>query len=359
MKQLVLLSISAAISSLASAQSVVRTNEFIYSAAPAKHLAAKTTGVYHDTILMQNITSADTNTLYLATANSDSGYIFGTSGYGFSGFAERYDFNSADSNVQVYGTLSLFSGTVNPASTKNVTFKVWSVGSQAPTSSSRVFFSGFPSTVLDSVSVSMRNLGIGGAAAADTFKIHYFPTATSTLTSSFFVGYTTNYSFAALGGDTIGLQSTRIGGRNSALYTVSGPDTIITNQNATLNGANWLDNGTQLGVSVNLYIFPIVKVYNFLSVNGLTNKNITFFGNYPNPAVNETNVRFSIAESSDVTIDVMDINGRTVKSISAANLNVGEHTVAVDLTSLPSGEYLYLVRSNKGGGVASKFTIAK
>ena len=362
MKKLILLSIGAAICSVASAQSVSRPDfSNLTMASEGRQLAGKTTGVYHDSLVMANISATDTIALYYANAHTDSGYFFGTSIYQYNGFAERYDFNSADSNVQVLGTLSWFGGTVNPSSTKNVTFKVWSAGTMVSTSTSRphLFFSGFPAAKLDSVNVSIHNLGINIAAGSDSTKAHYFATPTAVLTTSFFVGYTINYNGMSLGGDTIGVRSTLAGTRHGVNYNVSGADTIINNQNTTLDSGSWLDNGSQLGFYANLVIFPIVKIYNFLSVNGINNKNLTFFGNYPNPATNETNIKFSLAVSSDVTIDIMDVSGRTVQTVNEKNLTAGEHTIAVATNNLPTGEYIYVVRSSNGGGIASKLTIAK
>src|SRR4051794_7555869 len=55
-------------------------------------LCAKTNGTFHDTIVLSNITAADTATNYYISKTghaTDSGFLGGTNCFGYSGFAER------------------------------------------------------------------------------------------------------------------------------------------------------------------------------------------------------------------------------------------------------------------------------
>ena len=282
--------------------------------------------------------------------------------FGDHGFAERYDFNTADSSLRVTGVIALFGGTVSPSSTNHVTFKVWSVGAQVAAPFSPVsgvadanwFDSGFPNTVLASQNVQLTNLGL------DTAKIFMFATPSAYLNHSFFVGYDMTYTWGA--GDTIGLYSNKDGERTSNAYTTSGTDTIINNVNATeFSDNSWHDNaGDNFGLFYNYVMFPIVAVGTAnLSVNGVTRNDLTFFGNYPNPAVNSTNIKFSLANSTDVTVTITDMNGRTINSVSLGNLTKGEHIVPVSTANLASGDYVYVVHTATGSGIASKLTVAK
>ena len=106
-------------------------------------------------------------------------------------------------------------------------------------------------------------------------------------------------------------------------------------------------------------MFPIVKVGTPVSVKGITRNNLTFFGNYPNPATDMTNIKFSLVNSTSVTVTIMDMAGHTVNIINKANLAAGENTITVNTSSLPSGDYLYIVHTASGDGIASKMTIAK
>jgi hypothetical protein len=329
-----------------------------------KNRAAKGTAT-GDTATMSHIGSADTVTIYFTGTNADSGYIAGTDAYGDKAFAERYDVNPSDSTVKVIGVISLFGGKVNPASTKTINYNVWTMGTQTVFGSvPHVFYKGLPSTVLTSRTQPINTLGIGVAdTAQDTLKGFLFATPTAYLRASFFIGYDINYTWGpSLAGDTIGLYSNQDGDRSEALYTVSGTDTIINTVNVTMtDDGMWHDNAVeQFRVFNNLYIFPIVIVGESTVGTGSVKRNdFTFEGNYPNPAVNSTNVRFSLAKPTDVTITIMDMNGRTVNTISRTNLSAGAQSIPVQTSAMPAGDYIYLIRTAQGDGVASKLTVIK
>ena len=73
--------------------------------------------------------------------------------------------------------------------------------------------------------------------------------------------------------------------------------------------------------------------------------------NFPNPTSGSTQIEYSIAESSDVTLELFDVTGRKVKSISLAAVSAGEHTVELaDLDKYANGNYFYkleLKQNNK------------
>ena len=324
----------------------------------------KTTAV-GSTDTLSNISDTATLTLY-TSGTRDSGYVTGTDFWGDRAFAERYDFNGADSSMQVIGVLAQFGGKVNPACAGTVNFNVWSLGDPRILGAT-MSYSGFPNTILDSFTVPVTQLGIG--TGADTMKAHFFTTPTSQLSGSFFVGYSINYNFSSLNGDTIGLACSLNGDRTSHLFSVnvdtSFGDTILSTvvnvQNATMfSDNNWYDNYTQNDSLKNdLAIFPIVTIHAPTGIKGITRNNLTFSGNYPNPAVNNTNIKFSLTNSLDVTVQIMDISGRTFNTIKQTGLAAGEHTIPVNTTGMPAGDYLYLIRTSAGDGMAGKMTIIK
>jgi hypothetical protein len=368
MKKLLLLAVTAAVSTMSFAQksgiSQVKggafTNEFQFSSA-TPGAAAKTTAV-GDTLGLTHFGTGDTITLYYATG--DSGYVAGTDAFEDKGFAERYDFKASDSTLKVIGVIARFGGRINPASTKAVTFNVWAQGPKAVSFRPTIFNNGLPAASLASKIVPITQLGIGLAdTAADTTKAHYFPTATSFLSDSFFVGYTINYTWAGLAGDTIGLYSNQDGERSEPGYfAISTSDTTINNVNVTQYADNtWHDNNVEnFSLFNNLMIFPIVVVGPGIgAVGGVTKNDLTFLGNYPNPATNSTNIKFALAQQTDVTVEIMDLNGRSIRQVSRKSLSAGEHFIPVNTADLPAGEYLYLVRTGTGNGMASKMIIIR
>jgi hypothetical protein len=318
-----------------------------------------------DTLKLSNIPAADTPFVIYA-AGVDSGYLTGTDYWGDRAFAERYDFNGADSILTVIGVFAQFSGKVNAGSTKTVSFNVWNVNSPQYITAG-LFYSGFPNTSLTTHSVPVTQLGIG--STKDTLKKFMFDSTATFSSGSLFVGYSINYNFNALAGDMIGLASSADGDRTSPKIKFDTMitdidttiDTLINVQNATQwSDGNWHDNYSDNdSISNDLAIFPIVVIWHGTSIKGVTRKGLTFYGNYPNPAVNSTTIKFSLADRSDVMLQITDMNGRIVNTLSERDLSAGEHVLQLNTSELPDGDYLYLIRTSTGDGIASKLTVIK
>lgn len=336
-------------------------SRLVKTSAPNHTIAARTTAV-GDTLILQNALLTDTPTLYYAI-NRDSGFVAGTDAFGDKGFAERYTVNGADSSVIVMGVIAEFSGRVNPASTKNVIFNAWNVAAKSLSDedvSGHLYNSGLPNTSVASVTMPITHIGIATSdTAIDTFKIFRFPTPTAKM-ANFFVGYTIAYNPLALAGDTIGVLTTKIGVRHLTTETIAAGDTVINNVNATMySDGTWHDNYYEnFGIKNHYFMFALVKIASGLSVNGVTKNGFTFFGNYPNPATTETNIKFAVAQNTTVTISVTNMAGQVVKTIEQ-NCNAGTQTIALNTSDLAAGQYIYLVRTAQGEGMASQMTIIK
>lgn len=75
--------------------------------------------------------------------------------------------------------------------------------------------------------------------------------------------------------------------------------------------------------------------------------------NYPNPFNPQTTIDFVIPRSGYTTLKLFDTLGQEVKSLLEANLQTGVvYNNTVDVSLLPSGLYIYVLRS--GGLVTSK-----
>ncbi len=325
--------------------------------------SAKTTAI-GDIDTSGHIFSTDTLAVYYAGITGvDSGYLTGINAYGTKGYAERFSFSGGDSSVSVLGLLTQFTGTVNPATTKTVSFNAWSVAAKSTASgavSGHLFNSGLPGTSLAALSVPLTQLGISTTGGGDTIKAFMFPSPTAYV-PRFFIGYTINYSPTAFGGDTIAVLSNLDGERHYTYGYTSGADTIINNVNATMYAdGTWHDNAREaFGQFVDFAFYPIFKIgAAIVNVNGITKNDLTIFGNYPNPAVNATNIKFAVAKPTDVTISITDMSGKVVASTSQ-KFNSGTQVVEMNTSSLPTGEYIYLVRTAEGDGMAAKMTIIK
>jgi len=328
------------------------------------HNTERTTGI-GDTLTMTN--TNDTNTVVLYQSDS-GGYVTGTDFWGDQGFAELYNINGNDSGVTVLGLIAQFGGSYNPSSPLYVTFNIWSVSLPRFYSTSYLF-SGFPDQVIDSVEYPITQLGIGVGGAADTMKLFLFPDSTLVeLSQSFYAGYTINYSFSSLNGDTIGLASTLNGDRDTPAYTVNTyvdassdtiTDTLIYVQNCTQwSDGNWYDNYTQDDSLFNdLIIYPVVLIDTPTSVKGITRKSLTLFGVSPNPVTSQSYVSCALNTSTSLTLQVLDMTGKVLASETYDHQSNGSHQYPLPITQLTPGTYSCLLRTGQGDGIATLFTV--
>ncbi|NBC03241.1 MAG: T9SS type A sorting domain-containing protein, partial [Bacteroidetes bacterium] len=70
--------------------------------------------------------------------------------------------------------------------------------------------------------------------------------------------------------------------------------------------------------------------------------------NYPNPFNPTTNIKFEIAETSDVTLNVYNVMGQRVATLVNEVKAPGTYEIAWDAQEMASGIYYYRLRA---GGV--------
>lgn len=378
MKKLVLIALAAATGFSANAQIAEKTNATLRKASsertsvlvPTSEINGtfKTTGL-SDTLNYLNNASTqlfDTSVVYTldVVSPADTGYLFGYNAFGSDAFAEKFDFDFApDTTFQIIGIRSRWAGTVNPASTKTINFTIWKQGiPQSYQGSTTTLLEGLPDAVQKTEAVSIKALGIGNANP-DTVKNFYFATPLTGVNYNFYVGYEANYTWNNLNGDTIALRSTRNGyGLGTWYYgTTSTNDTILLDRNAMRINNIWVDLAFDLGFDLNLSVVPIVQFSsnNIDAVGGLSRNDLTFYGHFPNPAVNSTNIKFSLDKMADVTIQLTDMSGRVISTTKQSKLNPGEHIIPLETSSLTAGNYVYSLYTSNGGAIAAKLTVVK
>ena len=65
--------------------------------------------------------------------------------------------------------------------------------------------------------------------------------------------------------------------------------------------------------------------------------------NYPNPFNASTAIAYSLAEKSEVTIEIFDLLGRKVETLSEGWQTAGRHSIKWNAGNLPSGLYYYRI----------------
>lgn len=68
-------------------------------------------------------------------------------------------------------------------------------------------------------------------------------------------------------------------------------------------------------------------------------QDVTLFQNHPNPATNQTTIAFSLDQSSVVALNIYDVNGRLIKTLTNTQHAAGEHSFSLETATLPSGVY--------------------
>jgi hypothetical protein len=99
-----------------------------------------------------------------------------------------------------------------------------------------------------------------------------------------------------------------------------------------------------------------VQEYGTVRVEGVTETapvaaSFGLMGNYPNPFNPSTNIRFSLAETSDITLTVYDIQGRVVAELANGTVEAGVHEIGFDASSLTSGVYFAQLTGSFGSDV--------
>lgn len=79
--------------------------------------------------------------------------------------------------------------------------------------------------------------------------------------------------------------------------------------------------------------------------------NDIIFKVYPNPANNEINLHFVLAQSESYTIEILNTLGQTVKTVSLNNLQPGMYNEPINTTDLSSGMYTVKVIGKNTQGI--------
>ena len=70
------------------------------------------------------------------------------------------------------------------------------------------------------------------------------------------------------------------------------------------------------------------------------------FGLFPNPTSTNVQVHFNLKHAGQVNINILDLTGRFVRTITNGVLAPGNHDVLADLSGLQPGLYLVQIREN-------------
>jgi len=111
----------------------------------------------------------------------------------------------------------------------------------------------------------------------------------------------------------------------------------------------------EYGLDIALAIFPIAQYVT--GVNELEGEGLTVSQNYPNPFNGQTRITYQLAETADVSLEVIDMTGRKVMVINQGEQPSGVYDMFLDSKTLQSGIYFYTLEA--GNQTITKKMIVK
>jgi hypothetical protein len=80
--------------------------------------------------------------------------------------------------------------------------------------------------------------------------------------------------------------------------------------------------------------------------NGALPSTVEVYQNYPNPFNPSTTISFSLPQEARVTIEIIDVLGRPVETLTNGNMNAGKHSIVWNASHVATGPYFYHVVVN-------------
>jgi len=116
--------------------------------------------------------------------------------------------------------------------------------------------------------------------------------------------------------------------------------------NYSLNGSKIIFNLSAKisGEDVDHYLV-IYKRFLSVNENNPAAKGYLLFDNYPNPFYNSTTIAFSLLKKCKVYLDVYNLTGEKVATLTNGDMNAGYHEVVLNENNLAGGIYFYRIQA--------------
>jgi len=69
--------------------------------------------------------------------------------------------------------------------------------------------------------------------------------------------------------------------------------------------------------------------------------------NFPNPAINKTEIKYVISDMADVSLSVFDLTGKRIEFIEKGLNHPGRHSINIDVAHLKAGVYYYTLKAGE------------
>jgi hypothetical protein len=173
----------------------------------------------------------------------------------------------------------------------------------------------------------------------------------------FLVGGHTD-SFGSVNGDVY-LVKTGSDGNAQWVFTQPGPDyeSFESMQQTGDGGVILVGNHIVESVGSNMLL---LRLDNITSAPGefIPHPSSLILSSYPNPFNAAATITFVLPQSDHVRLNVFDLSGRAVATLTDAVYSAGEHRLNVDASRWPSGTYLYRLETSSSS-VQKKMVLIK
>ena len=194
--------------------------------------------------------------------------------------------------------------------------------------------------------------------SANTFTVTCYPQNYIEFTSPVGDEYWTTGSTATIRWKVIGT----VGSCTLSYSTASGTNwqTIATISNPSVQQYTWsipsmsqqqgecylkLNWGSDEAISGRFSL--VLTVVNAVTRESIIPSDFVLYDNFPNPFNPSTTISFGLPEDTRVSLKVYNLLGAEVKTLAQGNYSAGYHTMRFDASNLPSGVYLYSLRTSK------------
>lgn len=104
-----------------------------------------------------------------------------------------------------------------------------------------------------------------------------------------------------------------------------------------------------------LFYYKVNSV--LIGVNNTADNNTTLHQNEPNPFSKTTTIRYTLDKSENVSLSIIDVTGRVVKTITESNVGAGNHSLVIDGSEFNKGVYFYTLKTG-GKSFTKRMVIA-
>ena len=109
-------------------------------------------------------------------------------------------------------------------------------------------------------------------------------------------------------------------------------------------------NGTRFTVTLDAHsVTTFTSDYAALSHDERTGppRSYRLVQNYPNPFQSVTSIGYAVPHATAVTLEVLDVLGRTVATLVDTNVSAGSYEATFDASHLPAGMYIYRLKAGE------------